>query len=119
MITKKYIALIFAASFAIVIPACDMEDPRPDYDPMTNNIPEGGELIEWHTEQGLLNIADIEKDLGIKNRETFSQSIGWYATESNVGFDRLSGKTARQAVDMINCLKTTVLKNQKKCLTPQ
>lgn len=100
----------------ILLTACDIQEKRPSYRPLKNSVPSGGLLIQWNKEQGLLNIDDIEASLSDEDRQVFSQSLGWYATESDYGFEHLAGKSARQAIDTINCLKAALPENQQNCL---
>ncbi len=107
----KYSFLIIC----VFLYACSIEESRPKYTPFKNALLEGGETIKWKKNQGLLNIDNIEKMLSSKDKKIFSASLGWYATESNYSFNKLSGKTAKQAVDIINCLKSTDLNKQGNC----
>jgi hypothetical protein len=100
----------------VVLTACDIEESRPDYSPIQNTLPAGGMLIDWDEENVHLNIEDVMKGLDEKSKAVFSKSIDWFATESEMGFEYLDGKTAKQAVDIINCLKKAPPDKQKGCL---
>ncbi|MEJ2691755.1 MAG: hypothetical protein P8166_01575 [Candidatus Thiodiazotropha sp.] len=108
-------AISFFAVF-VLLTACDIQEKRPSYRPLKNSVSSGDLLIQWSKEQGLLNIDDIEARLSDEDRQVFSQSLEWYATESDYGVERLAGKSAKQAVDAINCLKVALPENPQSCM---
>jgi len=110
-LSVKYSFLIICVSLY----ACSSEESRPKYDPFKNTLVEGGETIKWNKNQGLVNIDNVEKMFYPKDKKIFSASLEWYATESNYSFNKLSEKTAKQTVDIINCLKSTDLNKQDNC----
>ncbi|MEJ2455373.1 MAG: hypothetical protein P8103_14625 [Candidatus Thiodiazotropha sp.] len=116
MRTSKRLLLLILAATLTLMAACDMEESRPSYSPIQNTLPAGGKLIEWDAENERLNIEQVKAELDEENGAIFSKSMDWYATESSIGFERLHGKTARQAVDLINCLKTATPEKQTSCL---
>jgi hypothetical protein len=100
----------------LVVSACDVQESRPPYEPLQNIIPAGGRLIEWDDERKQLNIEEVKAGLDDKSRAVFSDSMDWYATESDFGFDSLNGKTASEAVDTVNCLKASAPDSQQGCM---
>ncbi|MCP4340785.1 MAG: hypothetical protein GY799_18325 [Desulfobulbaceae bacterium] len=114
---NKLFILLLVVAYSLMLAACEIEESRPSYNPIENTLPKGGELIKWSQDQGLLNISNVEENLNNENRKIFSKSLEWYATESDLGFEHLSGKTAKQTVDITNCLKTTTPESQKNCVT--
>jgi hypothetical protein len=100
----------------LVVSACDVQESRPSYEPMQNIVPAGGRRIEWDDERKRLNIEEVKAGLDDKSRAVFSDSMDWYATESDLGFESLYGKTASEAVDAINCLKVSAPDSQRSCL---
>ena len=100
----------------VVAAACDVQESRPSYKPLQNIVPAGGGLIEWDDERKQLNIEEVKAGLDGKSRAVFSDSMDWYATESDFGFESLYGKTASEAVDAINCLKVSAPESQRSCM---
>lgn len=92
------------------------EEERPSYDPITNNIPQGGITINYDPASTLTNIDDINSELSDDNRDTFSKSLSWYGTEATFGFDVIHGKTAAQLVSIVNCLKVSETEVQHACV---
>ena len=105
-----FIAVLF------LVAACDVQESRPSYEPLQNTVPAGGRLIEWDSERKKLNIEEVKAGLDDKSRAVFSDSMNWYATESDFDFESLYGKTAREAVDAINCLKGSAPESQRGCM---
>jgi hypothetical protein len=100
----------------LVVSACDVQESRPSYEPLQNIVPAGGMLIGWDNGRKQLNIEEVKAGLDGKSRAVFSDSMDWYATESDFGFESLIGKTASEAVDAINCLKVSAPDSQRGCM---
>ncbi len=112
----KRLLPVVLASVLVLLAACDIEESRPDPAPIQNILPAGGRLIEWNPTTAQLNIEEVKAGLEAESGEVFTKSMDWYATESDLGFEYLKGKTAKQVVDMINCLKEAPPDGQKGCV---
>ncbi len=95
--------------------ACSGKE-RPSYNPVTNNIPQGGITINYDPASTLTNIDEINSELSDDNRDIFSNSLAWYGTEATFGFDAIHGKSASELIDIVNCLKTSHTDTQYKCV---
>jgi hypothetical protein len=108
-----------SSSFIILLPlifiGCSFEE-RPSYQAYQNNIPAGGIGINYDPNSSLTNITEIQSQLSEADEKVFTASLSWFGSESDVGFDRIHGKTAKQLVDIVNCLKTTEPDQQSACL---
>ena len=85
---------------------CSVKESRPTYGILENNVPTDSIRIEWNIDGGLVNINNIEKSLSPESKATFSRSLGWYGTEGQHSLEKLNGLTAKQLVDVVNCLKS-------------
>jgi len=90
-------------------------DSFPSYAPLENTLPESGLKIDYNPSGSLTNVQEIQNQLNDKDSEIFIKSLSWYGTESNFGFDYIHGKTAKELVDIVNCLKTNSPEKQKAC----
>ncbi len=96
--------------------SCKIEESRPTYDPISNDLPSEGTLIKWDQKDGFTNMKEVENSLNSKHRVKFNNSMSWLATESDLNLSLLSGKTARETVDIANCLKTSNPNTANKCV---
>ena len=108
---KKIVILLF---FLSLLAACTYEE-KISYKPLINNIPQGGEQIDYDPDSSLTNIQRIVSKLDKKNKQVFEESLSWYGTEAEFGFQYIHGKTAYELVNILNCLKITKPNDQKKC----
>lgn len=114
-----YLYKLLSATYFIAVlfvSACDVQESRSSYESLQNIVPAGGGLIEWNDERKRLNIEEVKAGLDDKSRAVFSDSMDWYATESDFGFESLNGKTASEAVDTVNCLKVSAPDSQQGCM---
>lgn len=107
---KKILTIIFVT----LLLGCS-QDEHPSYKPIENNLPSGGPSINYDPNSSLTNISDIESFLNEKDATVFARSLSWYGTESNFGFEYIHNKTAKELVDIVNCLKISDPNNQKEC----
>lgn len=112
----KNIGRTLVISLFLISPACQTKESRPPYDSFENTLSMGGETIQWSRNDGFLNIVTIENNLSGKNLFIFSKSLEWYATESDLNPEYLSGKTAKQVVDIVNCIKKNEPESQRSCV---
>lgn len=113
---KNSIKVILVLNVFCFVAGCEPQESRPSYGPIKNTLKEGGLTIKWDESGGLVNVPEIEKKLTDNEKEIFNQSLEWLATESDVNFSYLSGKSAKQVVEMSNCLKLTKPESSDKCL---
>lgn len=90
-------------------------DNFPSYEPINNTLPNSGIKINYDENSSLTNIQEIQEQFDSKNSEVFMKSLTWYGTEANYGFNYIHGKTAKELVDIVNCLKTSNISKQEKC----
>lgn len=109
---RKHLLILFILTFQV---GCSLEE-RPSYEPLQNSIPSDGIAINYDPNSSLTNITEIQSQLSEADEKVFTASLSWFGTESDVGFDRIHGKTAKQLVDIVNCLKTTAPDQQATCL---
>ncbi len=76
------------------------------YDVLKNPLPEGGPSLVYDVSHGLTNVDALMSVLSNEHAAILNASLGWYGTESRFGLDQLHGRTARDLVRTINCLKT-------------
>jgi hypothetical protein len=98
----------------MIMSACSYQEHEP-YDVLPNSIRAGGTTINYDSQSSLTNISEITSELGEKDGAIFNESLSWYGTESDFGFDRIHSKTARQLVNIVNCLKVTDKENKPLC----
>lgn len=98
----KYIAL--ALLLLVTAVGCSMEE-HPSQTLIENNLPVGGPQIKYDPESSFINIDQVTENLNASHSEKFKASLGWYGTESTFGLEKLHGKTAKEVVDIVNCLK--------------
>lgn len=96
--------ITFALLMSITFIGCSLEE-HPSQSVIENTLPKGGPTIAYAPENSFTNIDEITATLSKNHAEKFNNSLGWYGTQSNFGLAKLEGKTARQAVDIVNCLK--------------
>lgn len=104
--------LLFFLIFIIVL-GCSTEE-RPSYESMENILPSGGVII-YDPDSSFMNIPEVQEGLTEQQKAVFASSLSWYGTESEYGLDKLEGKTAKQLVDIVNCLKTSAPQEQEYC----
>lgn len=108
----KYIITFLFVLFAT---SCSQEQ-HPSYEPITNNLPPDGKTIVYDPDSSFTNIEAISRELSVEQAQTFNKSLEWYGTEASLGLDRLHGRTAKETVDIVNCLKVTKPDNAENCL---
>ena len=108
----RYISLFLLTIF---IAAC-YEEERPSYDVVENLLPKGGPTIKYSPENSLENVEELRSFLNKESVKIFDDSLSWYGTESSYGLDRIHGKTAKQIVNTVNCLKSTTKDQRSTCL---
>lgn len=108
----KNITLAILLSVATV--GCSLEE-RSSQTVLENTLPEGGPTVEYDPATSFTNIDQITTNLNASNTEKFNASLGWYGTESNFALVKLDGKTAREVVDIVNCLKKAEKEQQPAC----
>lgn len=106
---EKYF-FIFLITIAIL--GCSLEE-RPSQSALNNTLPNGGTAIEYSSDKSFTNIDKVTANLSADQAEIFNRSLGWYGTESNFDLARLNGKTARQVVEIVNCLKKVEKQKQQ------
>ena len=84
--------------------------------PLLNNLPEEGPSFRWNEKTTFENIQEIEKELSNEQAATFSRSLGWIGTDSEIDIKKLDGKNAKQIVEIANCLKTKQPPDPDSCL---
>ncbi|BFM15699.1 hypothetical protein R50073_18820 [Maricurvus nonylphenolicus] len=105
--------VLFLFAFSIVL-GCSLEE-RPPYESIENTLPAGGVAIAYDPASSFTNIPEVQEALTEEQKAVFTSSLSWYGTESNHGLEKLSGKTAKQLVDIVNCLKTSDSQQQERC----
>ncbi len=100
----KIIGVLIFFSF---VSACTFEHEGPDSQVYVNTLPKGGLSVELSEDGQLANVLAIESSLSKEHQEIFNASIQWIATESDIPFSSLEGKTAFDLVQVANCLKKT------------
>lgn len=107
---KKLLILIFLSCLNF---GCELEE-RSSYAPIANTLPEGGATLEYDpNKNSLKNVDAVRASLGGDDAQKFDSSLSWYGTESDFGLEKTSGKTARQLIDIVNCLKQSPTKDQQ------
>ncbi|UTV30433.1 hypothetical protein [Photobacterium atrarenae] len=102
MTKEKFIfPLILSSLFG-----CQPEHESPTSDIFINDLPDNGALIKVSEDGHLTNIDEVDKALEGHHKEKFNLSLQWLATESEVSFYKLDGKSAHGIVQVANCLKT-------------
>ncbi|WP_102795390.1 hypothetical protein [Bowmanella denitrificans] len=89
-----------------------VDEQRPSYQTLENRLPEGGPQIIYRDNQ-LQNVAQISQSLESQHASIFERSLAWYGTESDFSLAKLDGKSARQVVETVNCLKAKTDKNDQ------
>ncbi len=107
MLNKSIIFLLMVFIFS-----CSVNEERPNYNIIENTIPNSNLVIKWSKSLGFENQNKILSSLGEKDREKFSQSFSWVSTESNIKLATLNGKSAKEFVDLVNCLKSSKLESE-------
>lgn len=90
----------------IFLTACSPEHDSPTSDILENNIPKSSIIIEVSENGELINIPQLEASLNKEQQKVFNLSMQWIATESEVPFIELAGKSAFEIVQIANCLKS-------------
>ena len=90
----------------IFLTACSPEHNSPTSDILKNNIPKSGVIIKVSKKGELVNIPQLEASLNKEQQRVFNLSMQWIATESEVPFINLAGKSAFEIVQIANCLKS-------------
>lgn len=90
-------------------------DEHPSYKAIQNTLQSGGPPINYDPNSSLTNISEIQEYLSKKDSEIFTESLSWYGTESNYGLNKIHIKNAKELVDIVNCLKTSIASEQDKC----
>ncbi|WP_444996419.1 hypothetical protein [Aliikangiella sp. IMCC44359] len=106
--------IILVMLLSIVVVGCSLEE-QPSQAVLENTLPEGGPTIKYDSATSFTNIDQITSNLSAPNAEKFNASLGWYGTESNFGLMKLDGKTAKEVIDIVNCLKKAEKKQQLIC----
>ncbi len=107
---KKNVALMLSTILMSCSPA-----PHPEYESLKNDLPAGGMTIAFTSDVGFTNIEEIASHLSEEQADVFYQSLSWYGTEVLFGLSRLHGKTAGEAVDIVNCLKVSEPEHHEGC----
>ncbi|GAB3536045.1 hypothetical protein [Photobacterium alginatilyticum] len=94
---------------------CQPEHDSPTSEILINDLPSNGVLIEVSDDGDLTNIKEVDLSLETSHKEKFNISLQWLATESEVSFYKLDGKSAHEIVQIANCLKTPG-KNESDCI---
>lgn len=89
----------------LFIAACSPEHESPTSNILENNLPKSGVIIEVSDNGELINIPQLEAPLNKEQQRVFNLSMQWIATESEVPFIQLAGKSAFEIVQIANCLK--------------
>ena len=97
-----------------VITACS-EHESSSYGVLLNPIQAGGIVINYDPNSSLENIPKIISILNEQEADIFNRSLTWYATETEFGFEYIHLKTARQLVNIVNCLKVTDKESDSLC----
>lgn len=103
---------IILAVWSLLLSACSLEE-RPPYTVYENTLPAHGPTIQHDPEAGLVNLDQVTAGLEGDDLTKFNRSLEWYGTESQFGLDRIEGNTARQLVDVVNCLKQETPERQE------
>ncbi|KAA5607204.1 hypothetical protein F1188_00070 [Roseospira marina] len=72
---------------------------------LNNTVPAGGPTLQVDPTTGPANIAQLTAGFSEAEAAVVEQSLAWYGTESRFALSRLQGSTARDLVDVVNCLK--------------
>jgi hypothetical protein len=108
--------LLILTIFTLVFSSCSIEEYA-SYEQFQNNIPPDGIRINYDPDSSLTNIEEINSELKGDDKDVFTKSLAWFGTESEYGFEMIHGKTARELVNIVNCLKKTSPKEKSKCIT--
>ncbi|QUM85647.1 MULTISPECIES: hypothetical protein [unclassified Moritella] len=90
---------------AVFLIGCTPEHPSPTSNIFENNIPKMGVLLEVSEDGQLINIPQVESSLNDNQKKIFNLSMQWIATESEIKFIELKGKSAYLIIQIANCLK--------------
>ena len=90
-------------------------DEHSNYKAIQNNLQPDGPTINYDPNSSLTNISEIQEYLNEKDSETFTESLSWYGTESNYGLNKIHNKNAKELVDIVNCLKISIISEQDNC----
>jgi hypothetical protein len=112
----KLKSTILTGAILALSAGCGISSSGQDSGPLQNTLPIGGKLLEQNKESGLLNIDDVEGNLDERSLDIFRKSLEWYAAETDLGLEHFIGMTARQSVDLVNCIKTSPPESQDGCL---
>ncbi len=115
--TKKIIYKVTSILLVIFLCSCGVDEEKPSYKEIENTLPDSKLVIKWSRAKGFENQSEIFDSLMDIDRDKFSQSLSWVVTESNIELPSLNGKTAKQLVDITNCLKTSTI--ESKCIDSQ
>lgn len=77
------------------------------YEPITSDIAGGGPRLEVNADGEPVNMQTLIASLDEAGADTFNQSLSWFGTESQLPLTSLDGKTAKEVVDLVNCLKAS------------
>lgn len=97
----------------ILLSSCGIKEERPNYNIINNTIPASDLRILWNN-NGFVNQENIVNSLNSHDQEIFLQSLSWISTESNINLVLLHEKSAKELVDIANCLKSS--KDERKCI---
>jgi len=100
--------------FTALVLGCS-QDEHPSYESIENILKSGGPTINYGPNSSYTNIAEVQNSLGEKESEIFTKSLSWYGTESNFNLDRMHNRSAKELVDIVNCLKTSETNVQEEC----
>jgi hypothetical protein len=106
--------LIFTFFMLSILAGC-VEEERPNYSVVENDLPSGGPVIDVRDGKMAQSIREIEKYVGAEKFRKFNKSLSWYATESMFDMENIAGKNARELVQTVNCLKYTAPAKQEEC----
>ncbi len=84
-------------------------------EPLPNNLPKSDVLIQFSQADGFSNLDAVRAQLSEEQKSTFDASLGWYATNADHGLERLHDRPAHEVVDIANCLKVKVPKEEDSC----
>jgi hypothetical protein len=94
---------IYIVVFALILAACSFEE-HASYEPLENTLAAGGPLLVV-TNGTPSNVKELTDRLEPHEAETFEESLSWYGTEADSPMSVLGGKSAREIVSIVNCLK--------------
>ena len=104
----------FAILLSMALFGCSLEE-RPSWAAIENTLPQGGPTVHYEPSSGLSNVGEVSDHLTDSDALKFNASLGWYGTESVHDLKRLDGKTAREVIDIVNCLKVAEKESQIAC----